>query len=125
MLMKKIWILLLLLFIPVVKAEELPKVYLNGDLTFMSSKEDKREIEIEFVSDEYNFKEKGTIKLQGSSSLDYDKKNYNITFEEKQETSLGSFKKYTLKANWIDELHIRNLLTAKVVREVLKKLEEE
>ena len=120
MLMKKIWILLLLLFIPVVKAEELPKVYLNGDLTFMSSKEDKREIEIEFVSDEYNFKEKGTIKLQGSSSLDYDKKNYNITFEEKQETSLGSFKKYTLKANWIDELHIRNLLTASIVRDINK-----
>ncbi len=119
--MKKIWLLFLLLLIPVVKAEELPKLYLYGDLTFMSSKEDKREIEVELVSDEYNFREKGTIKLQGSSSLDYEKKNYNISFDSEVETSLGSFKKYTLKANWIDELHIRNLLTAKVVRDINKK----
>ena len=82
MVMKKVFIILLfILFCPLVKAQELPKLYLNGDLSFMSSKEDKREIEIELVSDKYNFKEMGTIKLQGKSSLDYDKKNYNISFK--------------------------------------------
>lgn len=119
--MKKIFtILLFLLFIPLVSAKELPKLYLYGDLDFMSSKTDKREIEIELVDEEYGFKEKGTIKLQGKSSLNYDKKNYNISFENKVKTSLGEFKKYTLKANWIDPLHFRNLLTADIISSINK-----
>lgn len=104
--------------IPVVKAEELPRLNINGDLDFMSSKTDKREVTIELIDGDNSFKEKGTIKLQGASSLHYDKKNYNIAFDKEVETSLGSFKKYTLKANWIDELHIRNLLTAKIISEI-------
>ena len=107
--------------IPVVKAQELPRLNLYGDIDFMSSKTDKREITIELVDKEYGFKEKGTIKLQGSSSLQYDKKNYNISFDSEVETSLGSYKKYTLKANWVDELHIRNLLTANVISEINNK----
>ncbi len=104
--------------IPIVKAEGLSRLNINGNLDFMSSKTDKREVTIELVDGKNSFKEKGTIKLQGSSSLHYDKKNYNISFEKEIKTSLGSFKKYTLKANWVDELHIRNLLTAKVISEI-------
>ena len=107
--------------IPIVKADELPRLNINGDLDFMSSKTDKREVTIELVDGKNSFKEKGTIKLQGASSLQYDKKNYNISFDKEIKTSLGSFKKYTLKANWVDELHIRNLLTAKVISEINEK----
>jgi len=71
------------------------------------------------------------IKLQGTSSLSYEKKNYNITFYadknymNKQDIIVndewGGQNKYCLKANWIDSTQARNVVTAKLASEVQNK----
>ena len=63
-----------------------------------------------------------TVKVQGSSSQDYDKKNYTVKFykdstkSEKNKIDVGWGKQYEycFKANYVDSLHIRNLTGAKV-----------
>ena len=57
-----------------------------------------------------------TLKWQGASSLAYDKKNFTITFDEKQTIveKWGAQKKYCLKANYIDFSHCRNIVAAKL-----------
>ena len=57
-------------------ASEIPKVYLEGDITDMTSKKDERKILLKYKSDELNFEKYTKIKVQGSSSIVYDKKNY-------------------------------------------------
>ena len=44
----------------------------------MTSKKDERKIKLTYVSKSLNFEAYTLIKPQGSSSLSYDKKNYNI-----------------------------------------------
>jgi hypothetical protein len=57
-----------------------------------------------------------TVKWQGSSSLEYPKKNYTIKFDNAFEASAGwgEQKKYCLKANWIDHSHMRNIISARL-----------
>lgn len=57
-----------------------------------------------------------TLKWQGSSSINYPKKNYTITFDTDFEakTGWGSQKKYCLKANYIDFSQSRNVVSAKL-----------
>lgn len=74
------------------------------------------------------FKTYATIKLQGSSSLAYEKKNYTITFytdetyTEKNNIQLnenwGEQNKYCLKANWIDSTQARNIVNARLMAKV-------
>ena len=69
------------------------------------------------------------IKVQGTSSLKYDKKNYTINFYKNSEYSeklgvdvgWGAQDKYCLKANWIDKTHARNVVTAKLAGQMQKK----
>lgn len=71
------------------------------------------------------------MKLQGTSSLSYDKKNYTITFYSDEElTTLapidvgknwGSQSKYNLKANWIDYTQSRNIVSARLAAQMQKK----
>ena len=112
-------------------AEELPKVYLTGDITEMNSKSDKRKIELHYKSDDLEFKAYTVIKIQGNSSLQYDKKNYNIKlyqdskYKDKKNIDIGknwgSQHEYYLKANWIDKTHSRNIVTANIVANMQKK----
>ena len=55
-----------------------PKVYFTGDMSGMETKKDEKIIQVEFKSDELEFSSYANIKLQGTSSLAYDKKNYTI-----------------------------------------------
>lgn len=65
-----------------------------------------------------------TAKIQGTSSMLYPKKNYNIRFyaDEACSESLdvtfqdawGEHSKYCLKANWIDVTHSRNIVSARL-----------
>ena len=62
------------------------------------------------------------IKIQGSSSTKYCKKNYTINFYEnesfakkkKVDVGWGAQSKYCLKANWVDKTHSRNVVSAKI-----------
>lgn len=108
--------------------KNIPKVYFEGDISKMTSKKDVRKIKVKYVSDDVNFETYAEIKIQGTSSVKYDKKNYNITlynkdFTEKNKIDVGFGKqsKYCLKANWIDKTHARNIVTARLASEVNKK----
>ena len=57
-----------------------------------------------------------TLKWQGASSINYDKKNFTITFDTAQTIveSWGTQKKYCLKANYVDFSQCRNIVAAKL-----------
>lgn len=54
------------------------------------------------------------VKVQGSSSQAYPKKNYMLTFERPVDFGWGAQKKYVIKANWVDFSHVRNVVCAKL-----------
>lgn len=102
----------------------IPKVYFEGDISNMINKEDERDILIKYTSSEVNFVSNAKIKIQGSSSLDYEKKNYTInlyeddSYNDKYKVDVGqgwgAQSKYCLKANWIDKTHSRNIVSARI-----------
>ena len=107
----------------------IPKVYFEGNINEMYDKSDERRIKLKYESNDINFEGYASIKIQGSSSLRYEKKNYTIklyddeNLENKKTIDFGWGKqsKYCLKANWIDKTHARNVVTAKLVGEVQEK----
>ena len=66
-----------------------------------------------------------TLKWQGSSSVQYPKKNYTVKFDTAFEAKegWGEQKKYCLKANYIDFSHSRNICSAKLWGTVVKSRE--
>ncbi len=87
----------------------LPIVYLTGDITGM----DKDNA----VSMQYVYGDKSgecEVKWQGTSSLNYPKKNYTIKFDNAFEAveGWGEQKKYCLKAYYIDYSHLRDRVGA-------------
>ena len=134
---KKIYFIIFLsffiMFINCAKCEatEIPKVYFEGDISNMTDKKDEREILLKFTSDNLSFEKFAKIKVQGSSSLVYDKKNYTInfyendSFEKKSKVDMkkgwGEQSKYNLKANWIDKTHSRNIVSARLAGKIQEK----
>ena len=112
-------------------ASEIPKVYLEGNIANMTSKKDERQVLLKYKSDELYFERYTKIKIQGSSSLVYEKKNYTINFYENDsfekkskvdmEKGWGKQSKYNLKANWIDKTHSRNIVSARITGKVQEK----
>lgn len=106
-----------------------PKLYFTGDMSEMTSKKDIRNISFEYRSRQQIVSGTAKIKVQGTSSLRYAKKNYTINFYEDEEylqkmgldVGWGAQSEYCLKANWIDKTHARNVVTAKLVSEVQAK----
>ncbi len=124
--------LFLLLFngIPVqAETVSIPKVNIIGDISAMLSKKDIRKVEIEYQDDQQQFKVYAEIKVQGTGSLAYEKKNYTInlyqddTYKKKKAVDVGFGKAdvYCLKANWIDKTHARNIVTARIAADIQKK----
>ncbi len=110
------------------KTETLPKIYLEGKLENLVTKEDIEIFKVRYQGNNANFNAYATIKIQGSSSQDYDKKNYNIKFYKdknlvdkfKVDLGWGEQNKYCLKANWIDKTHSRNIVTANIFADMQK-----
>lgn len=104
----------------------IPKLYFEGDISNMESKEDERSIAVTYKDGNTQFSGFAEIKVQGTSSLQYEKKNYTIKLyadedhEEKLKVDMGWGKenKYCLKANWIDRTHARNVVSAKLVSQM-------
>lgn len=133
--MKKVVKTLIIIFISIfcsiqnIDAKELPKVYFEGNIKNMNSKEDERKIKLTYTSDNLNFEAYTLIKVQGTSSLAYDKKNYtinlyedeNYTNKKKINVGFGDESKYCLKANWIDKTHARNIVTARIASDIQNK----
>lgn len=113
------------------KCAEIPKVYIQGNISNMNDKKDERNVLLKYKSDDVNFEKYTKIKVQGSSSLVYEKKNYTINFyeddsyEKKSKVDMqkgwGEQSKYNLKANWIDKTHSRNIVSARLAGKVQEK----
>lgn len=109
-------------------SNKLPRLYFEGDLNKLTKKSDTQKIKISYISNDINFDGYASIKLQGASSLNYKKKNYNIKFYEDKylnselniDFGWGSQYKYCLKANWIDKTHSRNIVTANIFADIQK-----
>ena len=107
-----------------------PILNITGSLNGIS-KDKKVKVSVSYdASEEQSFSCDATLKLQGTSSLNYPKKNYNIQFyktgtdyNKKQKLELfegcGAESKYTLKANWVDFTQARNVVAGKLYNEVV------
>lgn len=83
----------------------------------------KAQVEMSAVleHDDLSFNGKVTLKHQGHSSLEFDKKNFTIKFYDEQDEKVylefsdwNSETKYVLKANYIDTSRSRNLISADI-----------
>lgn len=99
--------------LPVLKIENEKIPYLvnkqSGKLTDVSYSYNsvKNSIGINSITEDGELSE---IKVQGSSSVLYPKKNYTIKFKDNKclKPEWGYHKKYVIKADWIDPSHLRN-----------------
>lgn len=103
----------------------LPIVRLYGDISYMTKDNAvslKYQYEDNTVAPSINKSGVCDVKWQGSSSLNYPKKNYTIKFDNAFEVvdGWGEQKKYCLKANFIDHSQARNLISAKLWGEIVK-----
>lgn len=102
----------------------LPTVNITGDsLTNWTGKEDVREATLEYcgASGEVSFIQAITIKIQGTSSLWYEKKNYTIELQEfpvEMQPGWGEQTGYCLKADYIDPTHAGNVVSAKLAAQM-------
>ena len=111
------------------KQSSFPVLYIEGDISSMYEKKDIRNIAYTYADGNQTFSGVATLKVQGNSSLAYEKKNYTIQFykdssyDEKQKIDVGwgAQSKYCLKANWIDKTHARNIVTARLISEIQEK----
>ena len=112
----------------IVTGNNIPEVYLTGDISTMSK---ANAIDLTIIVRLNGFEWTGTsnTKWQGSSSLAYDKKNFTIKLYEdstkstKQKINFngwGKQNKFVLKANYIDHSHARNIIGARLWREIVK-----
>ena len=114
---------------PINTDTSIPRIYIEGDTLEIKEKDDIKNITLKYVSEELEFESYATIKWQGNSSLRFKKKNYNIKLysdenrEEKYkvDTGWGNEYKYCLKANFIDQTHARNIVTASLSADIQKK----
>lgn len=105
---------------------DMPKVFFNGD---KPTNKTSVYATIEYISKTEHFKGYVEIKCQGTSSMNYPKKNYTIKMftDETMATKLkkdfkgwGNQSKFCLKANYIDHSHARNIVSAKLWGQVVK-----
>lgn len=128
--MKKYICFFLILFVifvtPVFAKQDIAKIYISGDISSMVDKDDVRNVRVSFSSSSINFESYATMKLQGEFSLIYPKKNYTLKLyndkncEDKKKVNLkwGNYYKYTLKANWTDETHSKNIVSSDIAGDI-------
>lgn len=104
---------------------DLPTVNLTGDVSKMS-KEDEVTLDIEYRDEHSSFNAFAKTKWQGSTSIAFPKKNYNIKLYSDENTKTKKkikmknwqeTNRFNLKANWIDVTHAKNIVNANLIRE--------
>lgn len=108
--------------------DDIPKVYFTGTLPTSKDNGDMQ-LSMRYISKTADFTYPVTLKVQGSSSTSYPKKNFTLkpyedsTYESKKELAFknwGAMNKFVLKAHWIDHSHVRNVGTAKIWGKVVE-----
>lgn len=107
---------------------DIPELHITG--TPPTSKDaGKVPVKVEYISRTLRFSEYATLKVQGNSSTGFPKKNYNINFfsdaactakSKHNFRGWGKQNKFTLKANWTDITHARNIVTARLWTDVVR-----
>lgn len=108
------------------KNTDIPKLYFEGDISGMVDKSDERMISFTYDDGDRVITGYASIKIQGTSSIYYEKKNYTLKFYEdealenklKIDVGWGEQYKYCMKANWIDRTHARNVVSAKLASQM-------
>jgi len=102
--------------------DDIPKVYFTGTLP-TSKDEGDLQLFMRYVSKTARHEYPVTLKVQGSSSANYAKKNFTLkpykdsTYESKKKLAFKNWpemNKFVLKAHWVDHSHVRNVGTAKI-----------
>ncbi|MBQ7715284.1 MAG: CotH kinase family protein [Clostridia bacterium] len=104
-----------------------PIVSFSGSLSKISTK-DRVTVDVKYESPTITFTSKASIKIQGSTSATYEKKNYSVKlmdedgdkFRVKILDGWGEHSKYCLKANYIDYSQARNVVSAKLYGQIAK-----
>lgn len=108
--------------------DDIPKVYFTGDTAGMS-KTNTVDLRFEYRSKTATYSGTANVKWQGSSSLSYPEKNYTIKLykdsakTEKMKLDVkgwGQQNKFCLKANYVDTLHLRNIVGARIAYDMIK-----
>ena len=108
----------------------LPILYLVGDTTEMT-KETRVDLRYTYVDTAKNEQRTGwcDCKWQGDSSLSFPKKNFTIRFyhdpsyERKDKINFGGLtnaSKWVTKANYVDQSHARNVVSARLWGEIVR-----
>lgn len=107
----------------------MPVIYLTGDYTAATNAKNEVKMTAEYVHPNgQTFSAYATIKVQGSSSVAYPKKNYTIKFfkasdyDKKLKVDLGwgAESKYVMKANWVDYTQARNIVSCRIWGQMIK-----
>lgn len=106
--------------------KEKPLIFIDGEIP---TTKDNVLAEMRIMSSWLNLHAYIKIKCQGSSSMNYPKKNFTITLFEDEAREIPLYitipgwkypsNKYVLKANWIDATHARNIIAARLWGEVV------
>ncbi len=105
----------------------MPILYMVGDYTSATNAKNEVEMTVEYKHPAGNdFSGYALIKVQGATSTRFTKKNYTIKFykdeecESKLKVDLGWGKesKYCMKANWVDSTQARNVVSAKIWKDI-------
>jgi len=111
---------------------DIPRVYIEGDyLTGWDGKEDERPARLSYRSAALDFDCAIKMKPQGTSSLNYPKKNFTIRLYEDEvlkkkkpvamRTGWGMQSRYVLKADWVDPTHACNVVSARLAADMQAK----
>lgn len=107
-------------------ARDIPVIHITGEIP-TTKKYVKGEIE--YISKTNKFKAYTYIKLQGTSSLQYPKKNFTIKLYKDEARTLkankefknwGAHNNFVLKADYIDITHARNVVGANIWSQMVK-----
>jgi len=105
---------------------DIPKVFFGGAL---QQTKDEAVVPFRYISKTEDISGYAEIKAQGSSSMDYAKKNQTVKLfkdadcTEKLKVDFkgwGKQNKYVFKANWIDLTHARNIVCARLWGDIVK-----
>lgn len=106
--------------------DDIPKVFIDG---VIPTTKDDALAEMRYYSKTESFHAYILIKCQGTSSMDYPKKNFTVKLysDEARETKIRKVfrdwgiasHKFVLKANYIDHSHARNIICANLWTEVV------
>lgn len=112
--------------------DDIPKVFFTGTAPTTKA-EDELPLIMEYHSKTLDFKNYVTLKVQGDSSANYPKKNFNLKmfkdsdYTEKDKRVFRNWAKthkFCLKANWIDATHARNIVNGRLWGQVTRTRED-